>query len=117
MPSAELFEGLEEEYMSKVSDFRQEFPRINFTTVSRRVKNSQKMMISARSPNKEDLFKPQRIISALFTPKPIQLQSHEYTFLSKTHQGETLLEDLEYAYDYKIYFGFDKHEKQLKVYC
>lgn len=84
MPSVELFEGLEEEYTTKVTGLRQEYPRISFTTVSHRVKNSQKIIISARSPNKEDLFKPQRIISALFTPKPVQLQSHEFIFLDKT---------------------------------
>lgn len=51
-------------------------------------------MIIARSPNKEDFVKPQRIISAMFTPKFLRLQNHELAFLDKMEEGKQLLDDL-----------------------
>lgn len=42
----------------------------------------------ARSSSKEDFIDPQRILSALYTPKFIKLQGHEFTFLDKMTEGQ-----------------------------
>jgi len=52
----------------------------------------------------------------LFTPKYITLQDFEFRFLNNKEGGH-LLEDIEVAYNYKIYFGIDKAQRRLKLYC
>ena len=54
------------------------------------------MMIIAHSPSKDDFVKPQRILSAMYTPKLIKLEAHEFNFLDKMRDGAALLDTLEY---------------------
>ena len=58
-----------------------------FDKVYRVIKGIERVMIIARSPNKEDFIKPQRIFSTLYTPKLLKLESHEFNLLYKTDQG------------------------------
>ena len=74
-------------------------------------------MIIAHSPNKDDFIKPQRILSAMYTPKLIKLEGHQFNFIDKMRDGQALLDTLENEYQYKIYFGFERYNKLLKVYC
>ena len=62
-------------------------PMLFFDKVYRVIKGFERVMIIARSPNKEDFIKPQRIFSALYTPKLLKLESHEFNLLYKTDQG------------------------------
>jgi len=53
-------------------------------------------MIFAFSPNKDDFIKPTRRLTALYTPRLIKLEGHEFDFLDKMPAGLALLDTLEY---------------------
>ena len=90
---------------------------LTFHQAYKRIKNRDCMMIIAHSPSKDDFIKPQRILSAMYTPKLIKLEAHEFNFLDKMRDGLALLDTLENEYNYKIYFGFERYQKLLKIYC
>ncbi len=74
-------------------------------------------MIKARSSKREDFIEPQRVISKLFTPKLIKLEASEFRFLDKMDAGNQILYNIEDEYDLKIYFGMQRANHSLKVYC
>jgi hypothetical protein len=90
---------------------------LTFHVAWKRFRNVDRAMIIAYSPNKVDFIKPQRILSALYTPKLIKLEAHEFNFLDKMKDGLALLDALEYEYQYKVYFGFEKYNRLLKLFC
>ena len=71
--------------------FEKELPMLSFYTIYKRVKSIDKVLIIAFSPNKEDFINPQRILSAMYTPKYIKLEAHEFNFLDKMSAGWDLL--------------------------
>lgn len=56
-------------------------------------------------------------INKLFSPKLIHLNQSHFRFLDKSDFGNSLLENIENSYNYKIYFAFDRKNVSLKLYC
>jgi hypothetical protein len=67
---------------------------MSFSTINKKMRNREKVLIIARSPNREDFIKPQRVISNLFTPKLLKLEFSEFNFLDKMQSGQLILEDI-----------------------
>ena len=56
------------------------------------------------------------MLSKIFTPKTMHLTNPQYRFLQSPTGGK-VLDDIEYDYNYMIYFGFDRWNFNLKLYC
>jgi hypothetical protein len=102
-----------------VDNFKQEYPDIIVDFYVRQVfRNDKKsrVFITVSSENREHLLKPVRILNSLFTAKYITLLDSEFRYLNNNN-GDILLEEIEANYSYNIYFGFDKAQRRLKLYC
>ena len=47
-----------------------------FVILPKRIKNTDRIMIIAHSPKKEDFKAPSRILAELYTPKLVKLETH-----------------------------------------
>lgn len=72
-PSQRLFYAFDEEFDYQKEVFDKEHPMLSFITLNRRFRGADHVMIIAYSPNKGDFINPQRILSAMYTPKLIKL--------------------------------------------
>jgi hypothetical protein len=84
-----------------VDNFKQEYPDIIIDFYVRQVfRNDKKsrVFITVSSENREHLLKP------------------EFRYLNNNN-GDIVLEEIEANYSYNIYFGFDKAQRRLKLYC
>ena len=43
-------------------------------------------------------------------------ESH-FRFLDWVEEGQIILDDLEWEYEYKIYFAFDRRSNAIKLFC
>jgi hypothetical protein len=113
------FESLKDEFNYHVDNFKLEYPDLIVDFYVRQVfRNDKKsrVYITVSSENREHLLKPVRILNSLFTAKYITLLDSEFRYLNNNN-GDILLEEIEATYDYNIYFGFDKAQRRLKLYC
>ena len=115
--TSKIFDALYDEYDYILHQIQSEFPLLTIDYYRRKFNKGSKVFIKVRGPERDQLLGPAMRINKLFSPKIVKMEESHFRFLDWVEEGQNILDELEWEYEYKIYFAFERRSNAIKLFC